>query len=52
MVANFAPIDETRFIARGKFLVERYAFAVEDKPDQGLPGLGWMTVNAIGWLEI
>jgi len=50
--ANFAPLDETRFIARGRYLVERTAFAVEDRPARGLPSLGWMTVNAIGWLDI
>ncbi len=52
LVANFAPIDETTFVARGKYLAEREAFVVEDKQPHGLPSLGLMTVNALGWLDI
>jgi hypothetical protein len=50
LVANFAPIDDTIFIARGRFSAERCAWVVEDKPLHGLPSLGLMTVNAVSWL--
>jgi hypothetical protein len=52
LVANLAPFDETVFVARGKYLPERDAFAVEDRPNNGLPSLGWITVNALGWLPV
>lgn len=52
LVANFAPIDETVFVARAQYLAERQAFVVEDKQAHGLPSLGLITVNALGWLDI
>jgi hypothetical protein len=50
LMANFAPIDDTIFVARGFFNLERNAWVVEDKPQHGLPSLGLMTVNPISWL--
>jgi hypothetical protein len=52
LVANFAPLDEAIFVARGKYLTERDAFAVEDRHSYGLPSLGWMTVHALSWIDI
>jgi hypothetical protein len=50
IIANRAPIDETIIIARGRFNIERDAWVVEDKPPNGLPSLGSLTVNAVAWL--
>jgi len=52
LVANMAPFDETTFTARGRYLTDRNAFAVEDKQPHGLPSLGWITVNPLGWLDM
>lgn len=50
--ANFSPVDETVFTARGKYNNERRQWVVKDTQPHGLPSLGWMNVNAIGWLDI
>jgi hypothetical protein len=47
-----APFDETTFTARGRYLTDRKAFAVEDKQPHGLPSFGWITVNPLGWLDM
>jgi len=50
--ANFSPVDEAVFTARGKYDHKGRQWVVEDIQPHGLPSFGWMNVNAIGWLDI
>ena len=47
--ANMSPFDETPFLTKGHFSVERNCFVVKDDQLHGLPSFGLISVNALSW---
>lgn len=50
MVIGVGPIDEAPFDTVARFYPEHGFWAAEDKPLHGLPSLGLVPLNTLGWI--
>jgi hypothetical protein len=50
MVVGLGPIDEPPFDTQARFYPEQGFWAAEDRPPHGLPSLGLVPLNTLGWI--
>lgn len=50
MIVDLGPVEETPFDVMARFYPEHGFWATEDKPLNGLPSLGLIPLNPIGWI--
>lgn len=50
MVVGIGPIDEPPFPAMARYYPEHDFWAAEDEPKNGLPSLGLIPRNPLGWI--
>jgi hypothetical protein len=50
LVVGVGPVDEPPFNAVARFYPEHGIWAADDQPENGLPSLGLVPLNPIGWI--